>query len=251
MKINLKQKIYNKIPEEKREKAVKVYHILRAIKNVLCWTLIAVLAVSVVTFLMMRIRGETPSVFGYTLQRIQTGSMEPELMVGDVILSKNIDDVSTLEEGDIITFQGGSYFSNNRVTHRVYVKPHMENGVVVLQTKGDANDIADPVIEGSTVESRYLNKITFLNMLYNFFLSPWGLIIFIMLIVFVFFDEVLNIGKIVSGNYEEKDEEDIGQIIERIQREDAEKARKEKRERSQQIVDMMIDTQDKPHDESE
>lgn len=235
MKMSLKQKIYHKIPEKHRDKVARTYHTLRTVKNIVCWTLIAALAVTVVIFLTMRLRGETPSVFGYTLHRVQTGSMEPALHVGDVILNKHVDDVSALEVGDIITFQGGSYFDNNHITHRVLVKPYMENGVMYLQTQGDANDIADPVIEGSSVESVFVTKIRFLNVLYNFFLSPWGLIIFILLLLFVFFDEVLNIGRIVSGNYDDEEEEDIGQIIERIQREEQEKKREELRRQQQQL----------------
>lgn len=233
-KLTLKQKIYNKLPEKSRDKIVKAYHVARTIKNVLCWTLIAVLAVMVVIFLTMRINGETPSIFGYTLHRVQTGSMEPTLHVGDVLLNKNVDDSSTLEVGDIITFQGGAFFDNRHVTHRIIVKPQTEDGVLKLQTMGDANDVADPVIEASAVESVFVTKIEFLNVIYNFFLSPWGLIIFILLIVFVFFDEVLNIGKIVSGNYDEEDEEDIGQIIERIQREEKEKELAELRRKQEE-----------------
>ena len=44
MKVTLKQRIYNKLPEGKRDKIVKTYHVLRTIKNVVCWTMVAVLA---------------------------------------------------------------------------------------------------------------------------------------------------------------------------------------------------------------
>lgn len=230
MKQSLKQKIYLKIPENKRDGVSKTYRVFRIIKNVICWTLLALLVVMVVVFLMMRMRGELPSLFGYSIQRVQTGSMVPELQVGDLLLSKKVDDTSDIKVGDIITFQGGSFFDNNLVTHRVIVAPHTdESGKLVLQTKGDANDTEDPVIEASSVETKLVTKLTFLNGLYNVFLSPWGLILFILLLVFVFFDEVLNIGRIVSGNYDDEDEEDINDIIARIQREDKEKALAEKK----------------------
>ncbi len=249
--MKLKEKIVASIPEEKRPGIKMAWNILRIIKNVICWTLIVVLAFLVVTFLLNRVSGITPSLFGYTIQRVSSGSMEPELKVGDVILSKNIEDVMSLKIGDIITFKGGEQFSNQNVTHRVLVAPHQEGNTIYLQTKGDANEIADGQIEGAQVQSRMLRKIPILSKLYDFFLSPWGLIIFIGLLLLVFFDELLNVIRIATKNYPEEKTESINEIMERIQREDAEKARKEKRERSQQIVDMMIDTQDKPHDESE
>lgn len=237
MKVTLKQRIYNKLPEGKRDKIVKTYHVLRTIKNVVCWTMVAVLAIVVVIFLTMRINGETPTLFGYTLQRVATGSMEPALHVGDVILGKSVDDVKTLEKGDIITFQGGAYFDNHHVTHRVDVKPYVnESGELVLQTKGDANDISDPVISADDVESVFVTKLEFLNAIYDFFLSPWGLIIFILLILFVFFDEVLNIGRIVTGNDGEEEEEDIGTIIERIQREEQKRKLEEQEKAKRKAV---------------
>ena len=84
MKMSLKERIYHKIPESKRPGAVKAVHALRITKNIICWGLIIILVIVVVVSLMMRMRGETPSIFGYTLQRVSTGSMVPALEVGDV-----------------------------------------------------------------------------------------------------------------------------------------------------------------------
>ena len=174
---------------------------LRVIKNVVCWTLIIILSFAVITFLLTRFTGGTPSLFGYTLQRVSSGSMVPELEVGAVILSRNLREGDALNEGDIITFDGSDQFGEVNVTHRVIVVPHDENGVVMLQTKGDANDIADDPIEFSRVKSIVLKKLSFLRTIYDMFLSPWGLIIFIALLLLVFFDELMNIIKIATGNY--------------------------------------------------
>ena len=133
----------------------KTFGVLRVIKNIVCWSLIIVLAFLVITFLLNRVSGITPSLFGYTIQRVSSGSMQPELMVGDVILSKNVGDVMTLEVDDIITFKGGSQFGNDvNVTHRVVVAPQEENDTIMLQTKGDANDVADNPISADRVQSK-------------------------------------------------------------------------------------------------
>ena len=86
--MKLKDKITAKIPVEKRVKVKKTLNVLRVIKNVVCWTLIIILSFAVITFLLTRFTGGTPSLFGYTLQRVSSGSMVPELEVGDVILSR-------------------------------------------------------------------------------------------------------------------------------------------------------------------
>ena len=237
--MKLKDKITAKIPEQKREKVKKTLNVLRVIKNVVCWTLIIILSFAVITFLLTRFTGGTPSLFGYTLQRVSSGSMVPELEVGDVILSRNLREGDALNEGDIITFDGSDQFGEVNVTHRVIVVPHDENGVVMLQTKGDANDIADDPIEFSRVKSIVLKKLSFLRTIYDMFLSPWGLIIFIALLLLVFFDELMNIIKIATGNYRDEDEESISEIIERIQREDREKAEEKKRRALKNTQDMV------------
>ena len=229
----LQTKLENKLGEKKAGRLFKFLHVAKIIKNVICGILIAVLVFTVIAFLLTRVSGGTPSVFGYSLNRVETGSMEPALKVGDVLLCKNVSEPSEIKEGDIITFHGGEKFSNHRVTHRVYVEP-FENGSGewVLITKGDANDIDDGEIKLSAVESKMLQKLDFLKKLYDFFFSPWGLIIFIALLVLIFFDEVMNLIRLSTGKYDDEEkEESIGEIIERIQREDAEELKKERYER--------------------
>ncbi len=237
--MKLKDKLTAKIPEQKRVKVKKTLNVLRVIKNVVCWTLIIILSFAVITFLLTRFTGGTPSLFGYTLQRVSSGSMVPELEVGDVILSRNLREGDALNEGDIITFDGSDQFGEVNVTHRIIVAPYEANGVVMLQTKGDANDIADDPIEFSRVKSIVLKKLSFLRTIYDMFLSPWGLIIFIALLLLVFFDELMNIIKIATGNYRDEDEESISEIIERIQREDREKAEEKKRRALKNTQDMV------------
>ena len=237
--MKLKDKLTAKIPEQKREKIKKTLNVLRIIKNIVCWTLIIILSFAVITFLLTRFTGGTPSLFGYTLQRVSSGSMVPELEVGAVILSRNLREGDALNEGDIITFDGSDQFGEVNVTHRVIVVPHDENGVVMLQTKGDANDIADDPIAFSRVQSLMLKKLDFLRTIYDLFLSPWGLIIFIALLLLVFFDELMNIIRIATGNYRDEDEESISEIIERIQREDREKAEEKKRRALKNTQDMV------------
>ena len=256
--MKLKDKLTAKIPEQKREKIKKTLNVLRVIKNVVCWTLIIILSFAVITFLLTRFTGGTPSLFGYTLQRVSSGSMVPELEVGAVILSRNLREGDALNEGDIITFDGSDQFGEVNVTHRVIVVPHDENGVVMLQTKGDANDIADDPIEFSRVKSIVLKKLSFLRTIYDMFLSPWGLIIFIALLLLVFFDELMNIIKIATGNYRDEDEESISEIIERIQREDMEKEEEKKRlsqKKSRDLANLMsyraIEDDSEPSDGAE
>lgn len=228
----LKEKMKNRISDEKAAKLSRILRVLRTVKNIVCWTMIVLMVFLVITFLFTRIAGGTPSVFGYTLHRVESGSMQPYLQVGDVLLNKQVGNESELQVNDIITFQGDSRFENRKVTHRIVVAPFADDeGDLAVITKGDANQADDGEIKMKNVESKVIAKVEFLRWIYSFFFSPWGLIIFIALMVLIFFDEVMNIIHIMTGEYDEiENEESIGEIIDRIQREDEEKKKKKQHE---------------------
>lgn len=140
-------------------------------------------------------------------------------MVNDVILDHKVDDVKTLKEGDIITFKGSGELSGLLVTHKIIKAPYEENGKIMLQTRGIANEIADQPIEATDVRGIMICKIPYLDTVYNIFLSPWGLLILIGLVILIFIDEIIAIIKIVTGNYDTDEKEDIGEIIDRLQNE--------------------------------
>lgn len=211
-----KAKVSDTIDKIKNSAAFKA---VRLVKNIICWILILILAITMVIFLTTRIQGNTPTVFGYTIFRISTGSMEPELMTGDVILDKVMDDETEIAVGDVITFEGGSQFDGKLVTHKVIKAPYTdENGNTMLQTHGIANELDDTPISIDQVRAKMICKIPYIDTLYNLFLSPCGLLIMILLIILVFIDEIINIVKILSGRNETR-LEDIGEIIDRIQSE--------------------------------
>lgn len=221
-------------------KRTGIFRVLNIIKNVICWTLIVCLVSMLIIFLMARTSGETPSVFGYSILRVSSGSMEPELMVGDVIIDKKIEDYSDIKKGDVVTFKGAGNLSGMLVTHKVIKAPYYENGELMIQTRGIANEIADEPILMTAVTGVMVCKVTFLNTVFSVFLSPWGLIILIGLIALVFFDEIIVIVKILTGNYEPEKREDINEIITRLQDEKT----KEQAEKAKELKELKQDSED-------
>lgn len=75
--------------------------------------------------------------------RVVTGSMEPELPVGTLLMCKETD-IDQIREGDIVCFiSKNPQITGKIVTHRVLKVTASGDGQVLLETKGDANLSAD------------------------------------------------------------------------------------------------------------
>ena len=82
------------------------------------------------------------SIFGCSVFRIISDSMEPEIPVGALIISKETD-IEKIEIGDIICFRSlESYMAGSIVTHRV-VGITTKNDALALRTRGDSNNSED------------------------------------------------------------------------------------------------------------
>ena len=87
-------------------------------------------------------QGETPSLGGYTVFRITTGSMKPSYDTDTLILVKKTDP-SEIQVGDVISFYSSDPALDGAVnTHRV-TKIEQDGTEWKYTTKGDANNVPD------------------------------------------------------------------------------------------------------------
>lgn len=77
-----------------------------------------------------------PPLAGCKNMAVLSGSMEPDIGVGAMVVARPVDEAS-LEVGDVITYK---LTGNTLVTHRI-IEMDTENKQVI--TKGDANEVAD------------------------------------------------------------------------------------------------------------
>lgn len=194
----------------------KAFKIINKIKNILLTVILVLLVIVVAASVFIKATGNTPSIGGYMLFRVATGSMEPEIMIGDVILVKEPSDYSAIAVGDVVTYESRSGVTAGRpVTHKVIRAPYEDNGEWYLQTQGVANDIPDEEINAEQLLGVMVVKIPFLKELYSFFLTPWGLLTIIALIIIAFAGEFINVVKIVGAKPDdEKSAVDIA--VERV-----------------------------------
>jgi len=79
------------------------------------------------------------SIAGHSFFKVVTGSMEPSISVGELILTKRVD-MDAIEIGDVVSFRSKSPQMIGRIiTHRVVDITENEEGGILLVTKGDAN----------------------------------------------------------------------------------------------------------------
>lgn len=83
--------------------------------------------------------GGEPYLFGYQIKTVLSGSMEPTIKTGSIIIVKTGGDPTTFEENDIIAFKAEE---NRIVTHRI-VEVVQKNGQTMYRMKGDSNKTND------------------------------------------------------------------------------------------------------------
>ncbi len=88
-----------------------------------------------------------PMPFGYGVSVVLSGSMEPELMINDVVIIKETTDV---KENDIVVFQE----NNMMIIHRI-----IQTDEKTITTKGDANNVEDAPISKNSVKGIMIAKI--------------------------------------------------------------------------------------------
>jgi len=153
-----------------------------------CGLLVLVLVVNVTIILKSYIYPDrVPDFLGYKPFIVLSGSMEPAIQAGDLIITKVIEP-EKVAEGDIIAFQAEK---NTIVTHRV-TDVRTEEGLSFL-TRGDANTGADAKAVGvGELEGIYLCRLAGVGNFAMFLQTPLGMLLFVItpLCLFILYDVV-------------------------------------------------------------
>jgi signal peptidase len=196
----------------------KLFKIIGKVKNIVFAVILAMLVLVLVFTTWARVSGKTPYVMGFAVYRISSGSMEPSLKIGDVILSRECDPLK-LEKGYIVTYEGKEgEFEGKTVTHRVEKSAYKDKGKIFLVTKGDDNPSSDSPISTAQVLGKMVGKLDLITIFYNFFITPWGLIAIILLIILAFFNEIVILVQAILG-FKQDDKNNLESIIQRYQKE--------------------------------
>lgn len=130
----------------------------------------------------------------FGLYTIVSGSMEPKIKVYDVVVAKDVKDLSSIKVGDIITFISTWDLSLGKtVTHRVVSISKSLSGDYQFTTKGDANNSADgAIVTQENLIGKVILRLPALGRV-QFLLATkagWLIIVFIPAIIIILLDIV-------------------------------------------------------------
>ena len=139
--------------------------------------------------------------FGWRVDAVSSGSMEPELKTGGVVITRP-EEAKDIKVGDTITFN--SPMNEALTSHRVIA---VEDGSSLhFRTKGDANEAADPfVLPAENVVGQVFFHLPYFGYATQFIKTPLGLLLILYLPVIVIFNmEIRNTWPVLIGTYLER-----------------------------------------------
>lgn len=183
--------IQNAAPEKEEVQVVEEEsvgkRILNTVVNVVLVIAIALAALCTYTSYVASSGNGVPSILGIRMFSIQTESMYPTLMPGDLIFDTAVKDAGELRNGDIITYW--TVINGERVlnTHRIE-QIYDGGGYLIFSTKGDNNTTADPLtVHESEVVGKYSFRVESLGKVFDYLQTSTGFLIVVVVPVFLFF----------------------------------------------------------------
>lgn len=144
--------------------------------NLLLLLVIVVLLASLYSLIQSKRNPDVlPSILGFNVLTVQSGSMEPSIKRGDLIIVRPSENRKI---NDVVTYRNQV---GTLVTHRI-VNIVNEDEKIFYQTKGDANNVVDnDLVSMNQLIGTVVLKIPKLGTLLGFFRTFWGMTILILI----------------------------------------------------------------------
>lgn len=164
---------------------------LNIIGLILCLVLLPVLVVNVTMITKSFLHPDkVPGFKGYKPFIVLSGSMQPVIQEGDLIITRE-QDAQSLKEGDIIAYRFGE---NAVITHRIQAMEESE-GQLLFTTKGDFNNVEDrDKVSAERVEGKYIMRVPGLGSFAMFLQTPLGLLLVVgaPILLYIILDTLLR-----------------------------------------------------------
>lgn len=135
--------------------------------------------------------------FGWRVDAVLTGSMEPELKVGSLMVIRPVEP-ETIVAGDIIISRP-TMLGENPISHRV--TGIVGNSPSYFETKGDANGSPDPfTVTARNLVGRVYLHAPYLGYATEFLKTPFGFVLGLVvptLIIIALY--IINVRRVITG----------------------------------------------------
>lgn len=133
---------------------MSIKRFFKIILNIVFYFVIVTLLLLSFSVVISNIKGQQPEILGYKFYSVLSGSMDPTIETGDLIMVKDISP-EDIEVGDVITYESSA---NNKITtHRV--TNIVQEDKIKFKTKGDANNVEDTnLVEAENIKGKYVRK---------------------------------------------------------------------------------------------
>mgnify|MGYP004519047787 FL=1 len=196
--------------------------------NILSVLIIAA-AVIVLCLVLLTKPGEAPSLGGYTVFRVTTGSMKPTYDVDTLILVKKTDP-SEIQVGDVISFYSADPALEGSVnTHRV-TKVNEDGDHRSYTTKGDANNSVDQYgTDSDSLIGKVIASSLLLGKLARLISNPLIFIPVILIpLAIILISNVVHTVKLAGKIAKDEEEEAVREAILQLKKQQEQKAADEK-----------------------
>ena len=187
--------------------------VLKTVVNILVWiVLIFALLITIVVFSSGKNNG-VANLFGYIPMTVESDSMKPTFVKDDLIICKEVDDINSLKEDDVITFWTVINGKRAKNTHRI-VSVTDDGNVRSFITRGDNNSLDDttPVSASDVIGKWTDKKISGFGKVMNFLRTKKGFFICIIIPMALFF--LFELYKFIVALIEVKRPEPVEQLDE-------------------------------------
>jgi len=133
---------------------------------------------------------------GYELRIVQSGSMEPAIATGALVLVQAQGEYAV---NDVVTYRDAAA-SGIPTTHRI-IEQGLQRGELVYTTKGDANEAADPQpLTSDEIIGKVQFDVPYLGYILDFARQPLGFVLLIVLPgLLIVFEEASTLWKEIRG----------------------------------------------------
>ena len=212
-----------------KNKVETIKKILRIVSDVLLVILFIFCLLLLLLTVTMRSENASSQFFKYEMRYVLTGSMEPEIRQGDLIVIERVPEedaqsyYASLKEEDIITFYwyDSANLEERVITHRITKVQPTGDGNYVYTTQGDAVEEDTQIVYSS--EDKIIGKVVwkshFIGLIMTIMRSPWGIVCCIIIpaaLMIVY--EVIKIINVFRNEKEEKRKMELNEKDAELQR---------------------------------